>query len=250
MGADANVDPDEQAFYGRLASQWWNSDGPFWPLHKLNEIRTGYIVDTLAGRNGAPAGGDLPLRGLSMLDIGCGGGILSESMARYGADVHGIDVVERNIAVARLHADESKLDIDYELIAPEALAARGAGYDVVLNMEVVEHVPDVPSFMAACASLVRPGGLMFVATLNRNLLSFVTAIVGAEYILGWLPRGTHQWRRFQKPAEIASLLDRHGIAETRRNGVSVNPLTRRFSITGRTPVNYMLVGEKRGPTDS
>ena len=245
VSAEANVDPDEQAFYGRLASQWWNAEGPFWPLHKLNAIRSGFIVDTLAGGSGPRAGADLPLRGLSMLDIGCGGGILSESMARQGADVHGIDVVGRNIAVARLHAAESELDIDYELIAPEALAARGASYDVVLNMEVVEHVPDVPSFMAACSALVRPGGKMFVATLNRNLLSFVTAIVGAEYILRWLPRGTHQWRRFLRPDEVSALLQAGGIAETQRRGVSVNPITRRFSITERTPVNYMMVGEKR-----
>jgi len=240
-GHGGNVDPRERAYYTRLAAQWWQLDGPFWPLHKLNALRARYIVEQLTAQGLAAATPRAPLKSLRILDIGCGGGILSESMARLGADVHGVDVVERNIAVAELHAAASGLMIDYEQVEIERLAARGDTYDVVLNMEVVEHVPDVPSFMAACAALVRPGGVVFVATINRNLLSFLTAIVGAEYVLGWLPRGTHQWRRFLKPDEVSALLARHGVTEMRRAGVSINPFNRRFAISRRTPVNYMLM---------
>ena len=188
-----------------------------------------------------------PLEGLTMLDVGCGGGILSEAMASEGAHVHGIDVVHKNIGVARAHASGQHIErnLEYEAVSAEALAKRGRQYDVVLNMEVVEHVDDLPGFMRACAALTRPGGLMFVATLNRTASSFVTAIVGAEYVLRWLPRGTHQWRRFPRPHELEALLESGGLDVRDRVGVKVNPLNRRFSLTRGLRVNYMLEAHKR-----
>ena len=179
-----------------------------------------------------------------MLDIGCGGGILSEAMARLGARVVGIDVVERNIAIARLHAETSGVAVEYRHVAAETLAGQGERYDVVLNMEVVEHVADLPGFLQAGGQLVRPGGLMVIATLNRTALSWLFAIIGAEYILRWLPRGTHRWRRFPKPRELERLLARDGLRVTARTGVRVNPFTRCFRLTRLMAVNYMLVAEK------
>ena len=185
-----------------------------------------------------------PLAGITLLDVGCGGGILSETMAKLGANVDGIDVVERNIAVARRHADGSGLPLRYERITAEALVARGSRYDAVLNMEVVEHVADLPGFMHACSALVKPSGLMFLATINRTLLSYLFAIVGAEYVLRWLPRGTHRWRQFPKPRELEELLARDNFRITARTGVRVNPLTHRFSLTPHMTVNYMLVAQR------
>lgn len=238
-----SVDPQEVAYYERLASTWWDRTGPFWPLHRLNELRIRYIEDQVR-QHGAAGEASAPLAGLAVLDIGCGGGILSESIARLGATVHGIDVVEKNLRVARDHAAASRLPIRYEMTTAETLATTGVVYDVVLNMEVVEHVSDVGSFMSAACQLTRPGGLMFVATLNRTLLSFVSAIVGAEYVLRWLPRGTHDWRRFQPPHEVERRLSAGGLRVVDRTGVFVNPLTRQFSLSGTMAVNYMLVAHK------
>ncbi len=239
-----NVDPREVSHYTGLAETWWDESGPFWPLHRLNRLRTAYLRNQLSQAFGRDASSPAPLHGLDVLDVGCGGGILSEAIARLGANVHGIDVVERNIAIAQAHANSSQLDIGYELVTAAALASRGARYDVVLNMEVVEHVPDVPSFMADCASLVRPGGVMSVATINRTALSWLFAIVGAEYVLRWLPRGTHQWRRFVTPNELVDLLHASDFAVTARSGVRVNPLTRAFTLQTSTAVNYMLIASK------
>ena len=239
-----NIDPREVAHYAGLAETWWDESGPFWPLHRLNRLRTAYLGDQLSQAFGRDASSPTSLRGLDVLDVGCGGGILSEAMARLGANVHGIDVVERNIAIAQAHASSSQLDITYELDTAAALASRGARYDVVLNMEVVEHVPDVPAFMGDCASLVRPGGVMSVATINRTALSWLFAIVGAEYVLRWLPRGTHQWRRFVTPKELVGLLDASEFTVTARTGVRVNPLTRAFTLQTSTAVNYMLIATK------
>ncbi len=238
-----SIDPGEVAYYTRLAHTWWDAGGPFWPLHRLNEVRVAWLRERIAARLGGGAAG-APLAGVRVLDIGCGGGILSESMARLGAAVTGIDVVEKNIRVAALHAQEGGLAVDYRLQTAEALAAEGAQYDAVLNMEVVEHVADLPGFMAACCALVRPGGVMSVATLNRTPVSWLFAIVGAEYLLRWLPRGTHQWRRFVKPAETERLLAAGGLAVTDRSGVRVNPFTRSLHLTGYMGVNYMVLAEK------
>ena len=248
-GADARdktVDPDELVRYRALADMWWQRDGKLWPLHVLNELRSGYIRDQLAALYGRNPAGAEPLRGLRILDIGCGGGLLSEAMSRLGAAVHGVDVSDSNIQVARLHASEHGLEIDYETATAEALAERGASYDVVLNMEVVEHVADLPAFMASVNRLVTPGGHTFVATINRNVVSYVVAILGAESIFRLLPKGTHQWSRFPTPTEIEALLERDGIRTIRRTGVKVNPLTRHMWLSPSMSVNYMLLATAEG----
>lgn len=244
MNDQTSVDPDEVARYAALAETWWNRTGPFWPLHRLNELRVGYVRDTVCKIWQRDPTTAQPLTELRTLDIGCGGGILSEAMATLGAEVHGIDVVDRSIAIARHHADQTGLSIRYQTITVEALAQQGLQYDVVLNMEVVEHVADLPGFVRDCAQLVRPGGIMFIATLNRTWLSWLTAIVGAEYVLRWLPKGTHRWRRFPKPAELEALLILQGMQVIARRGVRVNPLTRRLALTRFMGVNYMLVFQK------
>jgi len=240
MSHDATVDPREVEFYTRMAETWWDQAGPFWPLHKLNTLRTAYIRDKLCQHFSRDAGADNPLRGLRVLDVGCGGGILSESMATLGAEVTGIDVVEKNIAIATLHAQQNDLAVDYRLCTAADLAASGVDFDVVLNMEVVEHVADVPAFMADCSRLTAENGVMFVATINRTAKAWLFAIVGAEYILRWLPRGTHRWRLFRKPAEIGKLLADGGLAVVDTVGVAANPFRRSLSMTRSTAVNYMM----------
>lgn len=235
--------PAEIVRYNALAAQWWQADGPMWPLHKLNALRAPYVVARVCEELQLPAESSQPLHGLRILDIGCGAGLLSEAMARQGAQVTGIDPAERNIAIAREHAIQQGLTIDYRVGALEALVDEPV-FDVVLNMEVVEHVEGLRDFMALSCAHVRPGGLQFVATLNRNPLSFVVAIVGAEYILRWLPRGTHQWRKFVKPAELDGMLVAGGQTVLDRRGVSVNPFTRGYSLTDFLGVNYMLVSRR------
>lgn len=243
------IDADEIAYYNQLAERWWDLQGPFWPLHRLNRLRVAYLRTQICRHFARIDCGASPLAGLTVLDIGCGGGILSESMARLGASVHGIDVAERNIVVARQHARQSKLPIDYQFVDVEALVDAGRRYDIVLNMEVVEHVANLPAFMQACTRLVADNGILFVATINRNPLSWLFAIVGAEYLLRWLPIGTHRWRKFVRPGELESLLARDGMSVRDMTGVSVNPLNRRFSLSPRPWVNYMLsaVHRKAGP---
>jgi 2-polyprenyl-6-hydroxyphenyl methylase/3-demethylubiquinone-9 3-methyltransferase len=240
MNHDTTIDPREIEFYSGLADTWWDRDGPFWPLHKLNELRTAYILDKLCRHFGRDAKTDKPLDGLRVLDVGCGGGILSESMARHGAEVTGIDVVEKNIRIASLHAARQCLEIDYRTATASLLADAGETFDVVLNMEVVEHVADVDAFMRDCCRLVCDSGVMFVATINRNLLSWLFAIVGAEYVLGWLPRGTHRWSWFRTPTEIAERLAEGGLTVADTAGVYANPFNRRLAMTKRTNVNYMI----------
>jgi 2-polyprenyl-6-hydroxyphenyl methylase/3-demethylubiquinone-9 3-methyltransferase len=240
-----SVDPGEVAYYTRLAHQWWDAQGPFWPLHQLNRLRAGYLRAAICDHFGRADAADRPLTGLSVLDIGCGGGILAESMAALGASVHGVDVVERNIHVANLHAAESRLDIAYEYVSVETLCEREQRYDVVLNMEVVEHVADLSGFLSHCTQLVNDDGILFIATINRNPLSWLVAIVGAEYILRWLPIGTHRWSRFVKPRELEALLARDSMIVKDSAGVRVNPFTRQFSLTPRLSVNYMLCATRR-----
>ena len=236
----STIDPAEVAYYRRLAEQWWDERGPFWPLHRLNRLRVSYLREAICRHFGRDPSSSRPLEGLRILDIGCGGGILSESMARLGARVHGIDVVERNIHIARQHAFRSRLDIDYEEITVEQLAARRHSYDVVLNMEVVEHVANLPEFMAPCCELVADDGITFIATINRNPLAWLVAIIGAEYVLRWLPRGTHHWRKLVKPGELKALLSAGGLQVRDATGVRVNPFNRRFSLTESLRINYML----------
>lgn len=238
------IDQREVDYYSRLAAQWWDESGKFWPLHRLNALRADYLKRRICSHFERDPDQARPLDGLRIVDIGCGGGILAESMARLGADVHGIDVVEKNIEVARRHARQSELPIDYRQVTVEALAASGEHYDVVLNMEVVEHVADLPLFMSACNRLLDARGLQFIATINRNPWSWLIAIVGAEYVLGWLPRGTHRWRRFVRPGELEALLRRDGLRVDDATGVAVNPLNRQFSLTPRLAVNYMLCASR------
>lgn len=246
MIPSSSIDPAEAAHFRKLAEQWWDPEGPFWPLHRLNALRLGYIQDQLSARFGRDPGGERPLAGLRVLDIGCGGGILSEAVARLGAEVHGVDIVARNIRVAERHAEESTLAIRYECGSAESLVERGERYDAVFNMEVVEHVANLPFFMASCARLVRPGGVMVIGTLNRTLASFLGAIVAAEYVLRWLPKGTHHWRKFPTPAELERLLEQGGMTVTDRTGVGVNPFGWRFRLTRYMGINYMLFAVK-GP---
>ena len=198
----------------------------------------------LTARMGLPPGSEKPLAGLRVLDIGCGGGILSEAIAAYGAHVHGVDVVRRNVEVARIHAEKSADKLTYELASAEVLALRGDQYDVVLNMEVVEHVAELSLFMDACASLVKPGGIMFVATINRTFASWFSAILGAEYLLRWLPRGTHRWRKFPTDIEMENHLTQRGLTVFGRTGVLVNPFTRQFRLSSYRDINYMLAAQK------
>jgi 2-polyprenyl-6-hydroxyphenyl methylase/3-demethylubiquinone-9 3-methyltransferase len=239
-----SVDPHEIAFYERLAGQWWDPAGPFWPLHRLNAVRVGYLCDALARHFGLPDEASAPLCGHRILDIGCGGGILSEPLARLGAEVHGVDVVEKNIRIASLHADEQGLRIRYESSTAERLAANNACYDAVMNLEVVEHVADLETFLSACCTLVRPGGIMAIASLNRTRLAFLAAIVLGEYVLGWLPRGTHRWSKFPTPAELQRILVRNDLQVLDRIGVRINPLTRAFALSHFQAINFMLTATK------
>ena len=229
-----------------MAADWWNPRGVMAPLHKLNPVRLGYIRDKAVARFARDAKKLDCLKGLRMLDIGCGAGILSEPLARLGAQMVGADPAEENIAVAQAHALESGVDIDYRATTAEDLAAVGERFDVVLAMEVVEHVNDVKEFVATCASMVKPGGLMIAATLNRTLKSFALAIVGAEYVLRWLPRGTHQWDKFVTPKELELAYEGAGLQVTGERGVIYNPFADRWQLSSDMDVNYMLVGERSG----
>jgi 2-polyprenyl-6-hydroxyphenyl methylase/3-demethylubiquinone-9 3-methyltransferase len=238
------IDDEEVARFSRLSGQWWDAQGPMAPLHKFNPVRLGFIRDRVAAHFGRDATRLDSLAGLSMLDIGCGAGILSEPLARLGAAVVGIDPSESNIAVARHHAAQSELAVDYRATTAEVLAAAGERFDVVLAMEVVEHVADAGLFIELAAELVKPGGLLFVATLNRTIKSFALAIVGAEYILRWLPRGTHQWDKFVTPNELEIAIEQGGMHITGESGMMYNLLADRWQLSTDMDVNYMVVAEK------
>ncbi|HVZ52464.1 MAG TPA: bifunctional 2-polyprenyl-6-hydroxyphenol methylase/3-demethylubiquinol 3-O-methyltransferase UbiG [Pseudolabrys sp.] len=241
----SSVDSAEIERFGRMAADWWDPRGPMAALHKLNPVRVGYIRDRAAERFGRDPKRLDCLKGLRMLDIGCGAGILSEPLARLGAEMVGADPAEENIAAAKAHAGEGGLSIDYRATTAEALAAAGERFDVVLAMEVVEHVNDVDAFVATCATMVKPGGLMLAATLNRTLKSFALAIVGAEYVLRWVPRGTHQWDKFVTPQELEGAFEDAGLDVIGERGVVYNPFADRWQLSSDTDVNYMLAGEKR-----
>ncbi|MDD2769247.1 MAG: bifunctional 2-polyprenyl-6-hydroxyphenol methylase/3-demethylubiquinol 3-O-methyltransferase UbiG [Methylococcus sp.] len=240
----SSIDPAEIERFERLASSWWNPEGPFWPLHRLNALRLDFIRCRLADQFGRDPAAPRPLTGLDLLDIGCGGGLLSEALAGLGALVHGVDAAERNIEIARRHALAQGLDIAYQTGTAEALAAHGQSYHAVMNLEVIEHVADLPAFMQACCKLVRPGGCMLVSTINRTSVAYFGAILCAEYLLHWLPQGTHQWRKFRKPEEIASLLADGGLQVSARTGVGMLPIARRPFLTSFMGMNYMLAAEK------
>ena len=244
MTASANLHhrrlkPDQKEIdhFNGLADVWWDAGGPMWPLHKLNNLRAPYVQQAIQAHFGAGS-----LKGITILDIGCGAGLLAEAMATLGATVTGVDPAVRNILIARQHAQRRNLNIEYLEGSIEVI--KGRCFDVVLNMEVVEHVEDLKAFIAACNQAVAPGGLEIVATLNRNIRSFIFAIVGAEYILGWLPKGTHQWRKFVTPTELTRLLAADELKTFDRAGVSVNPFTRAYRVSKDTRVNYMLLAAR------
>jgi 2-polyprenyl-6-hydroxyphenyl methylase/3-demethylubiquinone-9 3-methyltransferase len=240
----STIDDAEIARFSALAAEWWNPHGKFAVLHKFNPVRLRYIRDNAIRHFQRDPSAVTPFRDLRLLDIGCGGGLLSEPMARLGFEVLGADASEKNIRTASTHAGEQGLPIDYRATSAEQLAAAGERFDVILNMEVIEHVADIDLFLASCATMLKPGGIMFVATLNRTLKSWALAIVGAEYVLGWLPRGTHDWHRFLKPMELDAALGRAGLNGRFETGVVFNPLLNEWSPSSDTDVNYMLVAEK------
>ena len=242
--APSSVEPAEVEKFSQIAAEWWDPHGKFGILHKFNPVRLAYIRENLVRHFARNDEDRRPFEGLRLLDIGCGGGLLCEPMARLGAEVTGIDPSEKNIKTASVHADEQDLPISYISMSAEELAASGEKFDVVLNMEVIEHVADVGVFMDACCTLVKPGGLMFVATINRTLKSFGLAIIGAEYVLGWLPKGTHQWEKFLTPEEITRHLARAGLGVQDTKGAIYHPLTREWRPSRDTAVNYMILAGK------
>ncbi len=238
------INDDEIKKFSDLAQQWWDPSGQFKPLHKFNPVRLAYIREQILDHFKLDGTKRYPFEGLKILDIGCGGGLLCEPMARLGATVTGADASERNIAIAKIHAEQNDLDITYLATTSEALAAKGEQFDVVLNMEVVEHVADVPLYLKSCSDLVKPGGLMFVATINRTAKAYALAIVGAEYVLNWLPKGTHEFKKFLTPEEITSIISRHGMSIHDRCGVSFSPLHDQWRKSRDMSVNYMLLAQK------
>ena len=241
----STVDRREIEKFARLAAEWWNPHGKFRPLHRFNPARLAYIRDAVCTHFRRDARARTPLEGLSLIDIGCGGGLVSEPMRRLGAKVTGVDAAARNVEVARLHAAAGGLEIDYRATTVEALALTEERFDIVLNLEAVEHASDAALFIEKSAALLKPGGLFVVATINRTLKSFALAKVGAEYILGWLPRGTHDPRRFVTPDELAGMLDRASLAVTGRAGVVYAPLSDRWRLSDDLSVNYMLTAVRR-----
>jgi len=246
MQATTTVDPAEVAKFEAMAAEWWDASGKFKPLHMLNPCRLDYITTQIAAEFGRDLKAARPFEGLRLLDIGCGGGLLSEPMARLGAEVVGADAAARNIPVARLHAEQSGLDIDYRHTTAEDMAAAGERFDVVLNMEVVEHVADPPAYLRACHDLLKPGGLMVCSTLNRNPKSYLMAIIGAEHVMRWLPKGTHDWRKFITPDELYALLQGAGLDPVDRKGMVFNPLSWSWSLSERDlSVNYVTTSLRR-----
>ncbi len=242
----STVDPVEIEKFRRMAEEWWDPRGKFRPLHRFNPVRLGFLKERLCRHFGRDPKADRPLAGLRLLDIGCGGGLVAEPLTRLSAEVVGIDATARNVEVARVHAAEGGLTIDYRHAAAEDLAEAGESFDAVLALEIVEHVASLDAFVAASARMVRPGGLMVVATLNRTLKAFALAIIGAEYVLGWLPRGTHDWKRFVRPSELEAAMRASGLALAETAGVAFNPILDRWSLGSDLDVNYLAVATKPG----
>ncbi|HEY9216436.1 MAG TPA: bifunctional 2-polyprenyl-6-hydroxyphenol methylase/3-demethylubiquinol 3-O-methyltransferase UbiG [Phenylobacterium sp.] len=245
--AASSIDPAEVERFSRIAAEWWDPHGKFAPLHRFNPTRLQFIREQALARFGRDPGARRPFEGLRLLDIGCGGGLLSEPMSRLGFEVLGVDASERNVAVAASHAEAQGLSVTYRAATAELLLAQGAGpFDVILNMEVIEHVADPAEYLRTCARLLAPGGLMIVATLNRTLKALALAKFGAEYVLRWLPAGTHDWRKFLRPDELRSFLHGEPVAVEGPFGVAFNPLSGRWSQSNDVDVNYMMT-VTRGP---
>lgn len=240
------VDPSEVAKFEAMAAEWWDPNGKFKPLHMLNPCRLDYIISQIAAEYDRDITQSKPFKGLRILDIGCGGGLLCEPMARLGATVVGVDAAERNIPVAQAHARQSGLDIEYRFGTAEAMAADGEQFDVVLNMEVVEHVADPLVYLTACQQLLKPNGLMVCSTINRNPKSFAVAIIGAEYVMRWLPKGTHEWSKFITPDELFNLISTAGLDPVDRKGFVFNPITWQWKLSDRDlSVNYVTASIKK-----
>ncbi|MBI1171153.1 bifunctional 2-polyprenyl-6-hydroxyphenol methylase/3-demethylubiquinol 3-O-methyltransferase UbiG [bacterium] len=239
------IDPSEVAKFEAMAAEWWDPTGKFRPLHLMNPCRLDYITSQIAAEYGRDLSRPGAFAGLRILDIGCGGGLLSEPMARLGAEVVGADAAPRNIPVAQVHAEQSGLQIDYRFTTAEDLAAAGERFDVVLNMEVVEHVSDPLAYLTACQTLLKPGGIMICSTLNRNPKSFLMAIIGAEWVMRWLPKGTHDWAKFITPDELYDLIRRAGLDPLDRKGMVFNPVSWSWSLSSRDlSVNYVTTSRK------
>lgn len=243
--AGPSIDPADVARFSAQAAEWWDARGPFAPLHRFNPARLAFVRDRAAERFGRDVRGREPFAGLSLLDVGCGGGLIAEPMRRLGFAVTAIDASSENIGTARVHAGQQGLAIGYRAATVEQLEAEGAGpFDVVLTMEVIEHVADPEAFVRTCARLVKPGGMMIVATLNRTLKSLALGKVAAEYVLRWVPAGTHDWRQFLKPDEIRLMLSEEPVAVTGPYGLVYNPLTDRWSESDDAGINYMMVATR------
>lgn len=243
QGTPTTIDRAEAEKFAAMSESWWDSSGKFAPLHQLNPTRIAFIRDYLLQKRGMLDASPAPLAGLRLLDIGCGGGLLSEPMARLGAEVTGIDVIPKSITVARRHAETSGLSIDYRVASAEEMAAEGQKFNVVLAMEIIEHVADPSFFLTTTAQLLAPGGTLFLATLNRTAKAYLMAIIGAEYILRWLPRGTHDWNKFLKPSELSAPLRRAGLEIEKLIGVSYDPLRGYWRLSDDFDVNYMMVAK-------
>ncbi len=241
----ASVDPEEVAHFSAMAATWWDPHGPFKPLHQLNPTRIAYARDRICSHFRRDPMADTPLKGLRLLDIGCGGGLLSEPMSRLGATMVGADASEKNIKTASAHAHETGIDIDYRHITAEELAHAGEKFDAILNMEVIEHVADIPSFLGACHHMLKDDGCMVMSTLNRTAKSWAMAIVGAEYILRWLPKGTHDWHKFLKPSELARTLNGCKFDVTNIKGMVYSPFSGNWTLDDKDfSVNYLLLVQK------
>ena len=228
-----------------MAADWWDPTGPFKPLHIMNGARLSLIKETICNHFDLDPSKDQPLTAMRILDIGCGGGLLCEPMTRLGAKVTGVDALERNLKTAKTHAEQVGLDIDYRHGTIEQLVQSGeTPFDIVLNMEVIEHVANPPDFMSDCAKMVRPGGLMMCSTINRTLKAFAFAIVGAEYVLRWLPRGTHQYDKLVRPIELNRWMQDAGLEISDQIGMSLNPITQNWSISSDMSINYVTIGQK------
>jgi 2-polyprenyl-6-hydroxyphenyl methylase/3-demethylubiquinone-9 3-methyltransferase len=239
------VAAQEVARFAAIADAWWDPNGEFRSLHRLNPVRVAYVRDRLAAHFGREAEAERPLAGISVLDIGCGGGLVAEAVTGLGAAVTGIDAESSSIGIAATHARAGGLHIDYRCAAPEDLVSEGRSFPAVIGMEVIEHVADPDAFVAAAATLLRPGGALVVATLNRTLKSLVLAKIGAEYVLRWLPPGTHDWNRFVRPSELAALLRRHRLQLLDLTGITYHPLTDQWSLADDLAVNYLGYAVKR-----
>lgn len=241
----STVDADEIAHFTAMADEWWDAKGKFAPLHAMNPLRIQFIRDHIAAHYGCDVDARAPFSGLTLLDIGSGGGLLCEPMARLGATVTGVDAAEKNTHIARLHAEQMGMDIDYRHTTAEDLAMQSTQYDIVFALEIVEHVADVEVFLAAVSALVKPGGLLFMSTLNRTIKSYATAIIGAEYVLRWLPKGTHHWKKFLRPSELILPLEAHGIKTHDLQGMVYDPFNASWSLNPTAlDVNYIFAAKK------